>query len=161
MIYMYNKFRGGVDKRNSFVSQWRCRARNQKWWRAIFERVFETAIVNAAIIMRTIYPEKAGRKGWMKDFRKALMQQLINRYRSYLTQELPEIERSRRKQYKTHTFIEGERTIKCAECGKETKIMCQECTINEDRAIGTCRLNDEACYRYHICFGNGWNIVKA
>jgi hypothetical protein len=49
----------------------------------VFERVFETAIVNAAIVLRSLYPEKAGKKAWMKDFRKALMQQFINRYRAF------------------------------------------------------------------------------
>ena len=40
MVYLYNKFRGGCDKRNSFVSVWRAKNRNQKWWRVVFDRLF-------------------------------------------------------------------------------------------------------------------------
>ena len=73
MIYIYNKFKGGCDKRNSFVSHYRYPTSNYKWWRAVFDRMFETAVVNASIVMKTLYPEKANKTAWLKDFRLALM----------------------------------------------------------------------------------------
>lgn len=106
--------------------------------------------------MRCLYPERAGKRGWMKDFRKALMQQLINKYRAFTL--VHSLDRGRQF-YKTHTLVMCERAIKCYECGKETKIICQECSMLMDKAVGVCRMNDEACFRYHICTGNGWKIL--
>lgn len=30
-----------------------------------------------------------------------------------------------------------------------------------DCIIGVCKDNEDACYRFHICAGNGWDISKA
>lgn len=37
-----------------------------------------------------------------------------------------------------HTFIEGEETVKCSECGADTRSFCSECTILKAEVIGLC-----------------------
>lgn len=32
MMYVYNKFKGGVDRRNSYVVKYRSRFPAKKWW---------------------------------------------------------------------------------------------------------------------------------
>lgn len=54
--YIIYKYRGGVDRRNSFVGHYRSRFANKKWWFSVFERLFETALLNAYIIYKCLRP---------------------------------------------------------------------------------------------------------
>jgi hypothetical protein len=53
----YWKFRGGVDRRNSYVVHYRAKFSSQKWWVSVFERLFETSLLNAFIIYKCLHPE--------------------------------------------------------------------------------------------------------
>jgi hypothetical protein len=66
MIHIYNKvlvskfhikkYRGGVDRRNSFVGHYRSKFSIKKWWFSVFERLFETSLLNAYIIFNGLRP---------------------------------------------------------------------------------------------------------
>ncbi|CAK81814.1 unnamed protein product (macronuclear) [Paramecium tetraurelia] len=153
MMYVYNKYKGGVDRRNSYVVKYRSRFPAKKWWQSVFERLFETAILNAYLIFRSYNPESSYRnKGQMRDFRINLMYQFAERYKSYEHQQ--EENGKNRFSYfakiQPHTFIEGEEIVKCSECGNETKVFCQECTILKAEVVGLCHEKDTIkCQRFH------------
>ncbi len=69
MVYLYNKFRSSMEKRKALIPK----SRQAKWWRQAVDRLFETTIVNAAILLRLLHKDKASKKGWMKNFRRTLM----------------------------------------------------------------------------------------
>jgi hypothetical protein len=52
IISQYNKYKGGVDRRNAYTVIFRSRFSCRKWWMAIFERFFETALYNAFTIYK-------------------------------------------------------------------------------------------------------------
>lgn len=84
MMYIYNKYKGGVDRRNSYVVKYRSRFPAKKWWQSVFERLFETSILNAYLVFRSFNPETTFRnKGMMRDFRINLMYQFAERYKAY------------------------------------------------------------------------------
>jgi hypothetical protein len=82
MIHIYNKvlaskfnikkYRGGVDRRNSFVGHYRSKFSTRKWWFSVFERLFETALVNAYIIYNGLRPSLAP-----KSYSKMKVQNLV------------------------------------------------------------------------------------
>ena len=80
--HLYNKFKCGVDRRNLSVIKYRTKFRNVKWWRTIFDRMFETAVLNAFIIYRSYYPEKC-KDGAHKEFRQMLMYELSESYNKF------------------------------------------------------------------------------
>lgn len=67
MVYLYNKFKNSMEKRNALLP----RSKQGKWWRQAIDRLLETSLVNAAIVLRSLHKEKA--KGWMKNFRRILI----------------------------------------------------------------------------------------
>jgi len=54
IVSTYNKYKSGVDRRNSFMMIHRPKFSTRKWWVAIFERFFETAVYNAFQIFKAI-----------------------------------------------------------------------------------------------------------
>ncbi len=49
-VEMYNKYMGGVDKLDQYLSYYGFTRRTFKWWRKAFFSLFDTAIVNAYIL---------------------------------------------------------------------------------------------------------------
>lgn len=132
IMYVYNKFKGGVDRRNAYVVKYRSRFAAKKWWHSVFERIFETSILNAFLIFKSFNPIFYVRQGGlMRDFRINLMYILTERYKRYeLDVDEGRVKKSTNvPKFQHHTFIEGEIECKCVECGKITKVFCQECTI--------------------------------
>lgn len=52
MTCVYNRYKGGVDFRNRLIALYRLKRKNVAWWRPVFLRMFDNAIVNAYIIYR-------------------------------------------------------------------------------------------------------------
>ena len=48
---------GGVDKNDQLLSAHPERARNQAWFKKVFRRLLNTAILNAYIIYKTAHPQ--------------------------------------------------------------------------------------------------------
>ena len=48
-IDQYNKFMGGVDKQDQFLSYYGFSRRTVKWWKKVFFHLLDTAVVNAYI----------------------------------------------------------------------------------------------------------------
>jgi len=49
-IDQYNKFMGGVDKQDQFLSYYGFTRRTNKWWKRVFFHLLDTAVVNAYIL---------------------------------------------------------------------------------------------------------------
>ena len=56
MVHLYNKYSGGVDRRNALVSNHRSKFIREKWWQSVFDRLFETSIVNGYLIYKANHP---------------------------------------------------------------------------------------------------------
>ncbi len=57
MLTFYNKYKGGVDRRNSFCAFMRRKGEaDSKWWRSVFWRLVETSIINAFVVYKELYP---------------------------------------------------------------------------------------------------------
>ena len=54
MVHIYNRYSGGVDRRNALVSLHRAKMKRERWYESIFDRLFETCVANAYIIFKPI-----------------------------------------------------------------------------------------------------------
>jgi hypothetical protein len=55
MVHLYNKYSGGVDRRNSLVALYRPKFVREKWYLSVFDRILETAIANAYTLFKNKY----------------------------------------------------------------------------------------------------------
>lgn len=169
--HLYNKFKCGVDRRNLSVIKYRTKFRNVKWWRTIFDRMFETAVLNAFIIYRSFYPEKC-KDGAHKEFRQMLMYELSESYQRYKRQLEPPKGISQMmmvqkmmldKHRQPPIFVQREKVVKrkhtvligaqahCEECSRLTRYVCQECTwqhesLGHSKHVGVC---SDFCMKLH------------
>ncbi len=82
MIYDYNKHMGGVDQLDQHLCYYTVGRRTLKWWKRLFWRLLELAIVNSYILYKEATEKPALKQ---KDFREALVLQLTDPYRQWRT----------------------------------------------------------------------------
>lgn len=59
ILEYYNKFKGGVDRRNGFCAKMRRRGDGEhKWYRSVFWRLVESAVINSFMLYKFVHPEK-------------------------------------------------------------------------------------------------------
>jgi len=49
-----------------------------------------------------------------------------------------------------HTLVSGTLTVNCIECGADTLVMCQECSMSNDLITGVCKDRTDLCQRRHL-----------
>jgi hypothetical protein len=84
MNYLFARYHGASVERNTFMTIWSPHNREQKMWHCVLDRLFQAAIVNAAIIMRMVNPTRTSSNGWLRDFRRSLMHDMITRSREFI-----------------------------------------------------------------------------
>jgi hypothetical protein len=94
MVHLYNKYSGGVDRRNAYVSRHESKLKRfQKWWHNVFDRLFETSLLNSYLIFSFVQPDSLDKNHGIfkvlklflvfQEFRVNLMNQMIQRSRCY------------------------------------------------------------------------------
>ena len=68
MILEYNKFMGGVDKCDQYLSYYLLRRKTIKWWKKVFFRIFEISVVNAIVVYYYKNPDFQKKKDSHKKF---------------------------------------------------------------------------------------------
>ena len=76
MICEYSKFMEGVDKCDQYLIYYFTGQKSIKWWKRVFLRFFELAIVNAMVIYYHKNPGVAASRHKHKKFRETLVQQI-------------------------------------------------------------------------------------
>ncbi|XP_038056346.1 piggyBac transposable element-derived protein 4-like [Patiria miniata] len=82
MIYEYNQHMGGVDQLDQYLCYYTVGRRTLKWWKRLFWRLLELAIINSYILFKEVIGKPALRQ---KDFREGLVLQLTETYRQQRT----------------------------------------------------------------------------
>ena len=62
MIDQYNQYMGGVDKCDQYQSNYDIARKSRKWWKKVFFRMLELAVINSYIVYRALNPEINGKK---------------------------------------------------------------------------------------------------
>ena len=76
-VLEYNKYMGGVDKCNQYLSYYSVGRRSMKWWKRLFFRILEIAIINATVIFMERNPAFKKRKQSHKLFREMLLHEMF------------------------------------------------------------------------------------
>ena len=79
MIDQYNHYMGGVDKCDQYQSNYDIARKSRKWWKKVFLRMFELAVINSYIVYRALNPEINGKKANRSHrlFRFALIHEMV------------------------------------------------------------------------------------
>ena len=57
LVREYNHFMNGVDKCDQFINYYAIGRKSMKWWRKVFFRLVELAIVNSTVLYFSVNPE--------------------------------------------------------------------------------------------------------
>uniref|UniRef100_A0A1B6EQK2 PiggyBac transposable element-derived protein domain-containing protein n=1 Tax=Cuerna arida TaxID=1464854 RepID=A0A1B6EQK2_9HEMI len=79
VVFRYNKFMGGVDVADQYISSYSFTRKSIQWWRKIFFWLLETAIVNAFLLFNKTTNQKPLRQ---RQFRKILIKELVGNVRN-------------------------------------------------------------------------------
>ena len=60
MIDQYNHYMGGVDKCDQYKSNYDIERKSRKWWKKVFLRMFELAVINSYIVYRALVKRQTG-----------------------------------------------------------------------------------------------------
>ncbi|KAL4466164.1 hypothetical protein ABPG72_011042 [Tetrahymena utriculariae] len=168
----YNKYKGGVDRRNSYLAAYRNCRKNTKWYRPVFYRMLDNAIVNAFILFNFNLSPKD--KITQKEFRIQLFKELASRYSPSKSQyaikvqqfmkdksaEVDQIPRYFEKamkfhimkncDYSAHILLRSRTRQKCCiECKKLTLFSCSTCSSIFKMRIPVCQSGFNQCYDFH------------
>ena len=77
MICQYNTYMGGVDTCDQYMSYYSLKRKSLKWWKKVFFRLVEMAIVNAMCVYFMKNPELAKKRSAHKKFRELLVHALV------------------------------------------------------------------------------------
>lgn len=77
MIIEYNKFMNGVDKCDQYLSSYPFNRRTMKWWKKVFVRLVDLAVINAMVIYFEQNPDLKSKYQSHKKFRIALIHALV------------------------------------------------------------------------------------
>ena len=77
-IILYNKYMGGVDRGDQLRGYYSCRMKSRKFYKYIFNFMFDVAITNAYTLYKNYCSERTLKN--VKEFRLQLAQQLIGEY---------------------------------------------------------------------------------
>ena len=73
----YNNHMNGVDKCDQFLVSYPLCRKTVKWWKQVFVRMFELAVINSVVIYFRNNPEFAGKYQSHKLYRAELIHQLV------------------------------------------------------------------------------------
>lgn len=77
MIQCYNMKMGGVDRCDQRLAYYSLNRKSKKWWKKVFFRLFEMAIVNSLILFTHKHPEAQKKRRSHKMFRQMLVHELV------------------------------------------------------------------------------------
>jgi hypothetical protein len=145
VVCKYNKYMGGVDLADQYISSYCFSRKSIKWWRKMFFWLLETAVVNSF----TLYNMNQVKKVRQLKFRKMLVEELVGNVRNSGKRGKPTVSvNEERLDGKLHLPfpLEDRKTKDCAVCsdrrpGKErkrSKFYCKTCSINPGLHMGEC-----------------------
>lgn len=134
LINSYNRFMGGVDLHDSFVSKYRIQIKGKKWWWPLFTNLIDSALVNAWRLHRTINP--AGDD--LLTFRRRVAIELLKTQQPLVSNahepqsQRPGPRSSLSKQMQTftttnHTIVKSTKRLRCRHCHSQTVFVCSVC----------------------------------
>lgn len=145
----YNTFMGGVDMADQYMCYYTLGRKTRKWWRHVFWRLFDQAILNALIIYRSNHRNSLQRILSHKDFRLQLAHKLCAGalLTSRVTRRSPSQNLSRL--LGKHFLYRTDVKARCVVCGnkrvssrsnrkrdKKVKTRCKKCDVN--LCVGHC-----------------------
>ena len=80
MLQNYNKYMGGVDKSDQFISYHKVLRKTVKYWKTTFFHLLDVAIVNSHIIYNWIQVQNSNTTFSENQFRDALILEIISKY---------------------------------------------------------------------------------
>ena len=78
IISEYNKYMNGVDKCDQYLSSYSLCRKSMKWWKKVFFRMFELAIINAMVLYFDQNESLAKNRSSHKHFRISLIHELVH-----------------------------------------------------------------------------------
>ncbi|EAR82574.2 PiggyBac-like protein Tpb2p (macronuclear) [Tetrahymena thermophila SB210] len=168
----YNKYKGGVDRRNSYLAAYRNCRKNIKWYRPVFYRMLDNAIVNAFILYNFNLSPKY--KISQKEFRIQLFKELACRYSPSKSQHAIKVQQFMKDKsaevdkipqyfekamklhimkncdYSAHILVRSRTKKKsCIECKQLTLFSCSTCSNMFKMRIPLCQSGFNQCYDFH------------
>lgn len=134
MISSYNKYMGGVDLMDRFMSQYRVKVKGKKWWWPYFSNCIDLALSNAWCLHKRL----ALKSMPLLDFRRRVALDLL---KTPITTANPTGKSGRPSKLgsipqhvnERHDIVKIGSDIRrrCRECGSHTYFKCGKCSINE------------------------------
>ena len=80
MVQSYNMNMGGVDRFDQRLSYYSLSRKSKKWWKKVFFRLSEMALINSMILFHIKYPDLKKKKSSHHKFREMLIHKLVQHY---------------------------------------------------------------------------------
>ena len=157
IICEYNKYMGGVDKLDQFLSYYTLCRKSAKWWKKVFFRLLELCLVNAMCVYNAKHPRFAESRRSHQKFREALIYELIQPLINKKDQEEPNrnADTPENRPVKRRTVSSTRLKGKHYSSKAETRRKCSLCAYQVNPATGKRR--DTKTYNFckkcnvHVC----------
>jgi hypothetical protein len=137
-ISNYNKYMGGVDKSDQYISYHRILRKTPRYWKTMFYHLLEIVVTNATIIYNWVLMTKDQKRITNNNFRDNLIQQIIKTYT--LT------ERNPTPLPVSEPRLQASITISHGSCFSEERKQCSLCQVNK-----TLRICPDCPNQPHLC----------
>lgn len=128
LIASYNKYMGGVDLLDRFLSTYRPRIKCKKWWWPFFTNTLNMAVVAAWRIHRELKGEMS-QLTFLRHITTALMKTEIEKNTNPSTGPYGPVNSSVRFDGINHFIVRADKQSRCKICKKNTRMKCQKCNV--------------------------------
>lgn len=135
MINSYNRFMGGVDLHDNFISKYRVRIKGKKWWWPLFTNLIDASLVNAWRLHRTIRPKGDD----LLCFRRKVAVALLHTMQPITSMAkepqhtrpgpISSLTRIGNTSGSNHSILKTNKRLRCRQCKSQTIFVCKSCNV--------------------------------
>ena len=151
VIKEYNRFMGGVDKSDQYISYHRVLRQTKKYWKTLFYHLIEIAVTNAFLLYQWSRMETGQPRSTESDFRDNLIKELVDMNDDDNDDTSSDNDSSASQNEVTpssYTIVHDSRLFpkqrRCALCRAKTKRKCPDCP----RKPPLCQTPSRDCHTY-------------